>query len=157
MPLTDFFAKRDSLFAPIIIRIMLQRVYCVHCPHPKCGDTIVLPRQSPLGTFEYPHCQPTGEWPIDYLCIYCAQVFSFPVEAIHLEGVEALDQSLPYLWRYVFSSDDMHSVRKYWIYAKSLRPKSEEELIEGILKPTGKWKPEHGKPRLVGYDPYPLR
>lgn len=134
---------------------MIQRVYCVHCPHPKCLDTIVLPHQSQLGKFEYPHCQPTDEWPIDYLCIYCGLSSSFQVEAIHLEGVEARDQSLPYLWRYDFSSDDTHSTRRYWIYAKGLLRRDSKTLIEEMLKPTGKWKEEHGEPRFVGANPLP--
>jgi hypothetical protein len=83
-------------------------------------------------------------------------VFSLPVEEIHLEGVEARGQSQPYLWKYEFSSDDMHLVRTYSIYAITLMRRDQKTLIEGMLKPTGKWKPEHGEPRFVGYHPYPL-
>lgn len=134
---------------------MIESVYLVLCP--RCGDTIVLPRQSQLGTFEHPHCQPKDEWPIDYLCIYCVQVFSLPVEAIHLQGVEARDQNQPYLWKYEFANDDTHLQRLYWIYAKGLLRASAEELTERMLKPTGKWKPEHGDPRYVGFYPLPLQ
>jgi hypothetical protein len=136
---------------------MLQNVYFVRCPNPKCEETIALPRQSQLGTFEYPHCQPTDEWPIDFQCISCASVFFVPVEAIHLGGIEERHRSLPYLWRYEFATVDTHSIRKYSIYAKALMRRSNDVLIEGMLKPTGKWKPEHGDPRFVGFYPLLLR
>lgn len=131
---------------------MLQRVYLISCPNPDCGDTIVLPRQSPLGIFEHPQRRPTDEWPIDYLCSYCGQLFSLPAEEIRLEGVETLGQ-MPLsetLRQYEFSNDHRHSPRFYRIYSKALSRVSEETLIEGMLKPTGKWEPEHGEPHFVG-------
>ena len=134
---------------------MLQHVYSVHCPN--CGDTIFLPRQSQLGIFEHPQCQPTDEWPIDFQCTHCALVFSCPAEAIHLEGGEALDRSLPYLWKYEFATADAHSIHRYSIYAKAAMRRLEGVLIEGMLKPTGKWKSEHGEPHFVGFYPLPLR
>jgi hypothetical protein len=41
-------------------------VYQLHCP--LCDETIDLPHQSPLGTFVNLQCQPTGTWPIAFLC-----------------------------------------------------------------------------------------
>lgn len=128
--------------------------HCVHCT--MCRGTIFLPPQILLEISENPPSPPTGDWTIDFLCIYCALVFSVRVEEIHQETVEGKDLNQPYLWRYEFASDDTHLIRKYSIYATTLMRRKEKVLIEGMLKPTGKWKPEHGEPRFVGFYPYPL-
>ncbi len=53
-----------------------------------------LPRQSLLGTFWYPHCQPSDIWPILYLCPECGHSSVHLAEEIHPLGVEVQVQSL---------------------------------------------------------------
>jgi len=47
-------------------------VFFVRCQ--KCGESIVLPRQSPLGKYGDREYQPTDRWPITLLCIAHAQL-----------------------------------------------------------------------------------
>ena len=73
-------------------------LWCFLIPCENCEDSTLLPRQSPLGTFEGPYGQPTDEWPVTLLCQKCGQVFSYlavkvrrgqmPVQ--HREGIALL-------------------------------------------------------------------
>lgn len=45
----------------------IERRHYLHCP--VCAEPIPLPHQSLLGTFSGQQNQPTGEWPLTFLCI----------------------------------------------------------------------------------------
>ena len=140
-----------------MLATMLQRVYLVRCPNPDCGDTIVLPRQSILGVFEYPQCRPARLWPIDYRCTYCGRASFFPAAVIVLGSVAASGQN-PHtecLYRYEFSNDRRPFGKSHSLYVKGLLPASDDELIESLLLPTGSWKKRYGKPRFAGVYPIP--
>jgi hypothetical protein len=72
--------------------MLMQRVHVITCF--KCGDSMPLPRQSLLGKFEHPHCQPSDIWPISHLCSECEHLSVHSAEEIHLLGVEVPVQSL---------------------------------------------------------------
>ena len=74
------------------------RLDCCADENPLDPKHIVLPHQSPLGTFEYPQCQLSGEWPVTFLCLRHGQLFVRSKANLHLEGrTPDLDQ--PPVWR----------------------------------------------------------
>ncbi len=59
----------DAALEPIL-------AYWIACP--KCGERILLPRQSPLGRFEYPEHPSSDRLIADFLCLRCENGFSHP-------------------------------------------------------------------------------
>lgn len=90
--------KDETIMAPDIVDYGV----CLGCsdagPERQC--CILLPHQSPLGIFEHPNCQPSGEWPVMFLCLRHAHWCMRSVDNIHPE-IEMLvqGQSVPPLWR----------------------------------------------------------
>jgi hypothetical protein len=62
-------------------------------PCPLCKVSIVLPRQSRLGTYEGQYCQPTGEWPIQLLCIQRGRAYECTGEGLRRSLEPVPDQS----------------------------------------------------------------
>jgi hypothetical protein len=71
--------------------------FVVDCP--LCGEEIVLPRHSPLGTGDGLRYQPTDVWPVAFLCVGRGQVCECPADT-HLESIPLPDQSseMEFLW-----------------------------------------------------------
>lgn len=72
----------------------MLRLYVITCPYRDCRESIVLPRQSLLGRFEHPQCQPSDIWPITYLCSRCKTLSEYSAEMIHPVAVEVPPQNL---------------------------------------------------------------
>ena len=53
--------------------------YHFRCP---CGMRIHLPRQSSLGIFANRQSQPTGEWPVTFLCLECGRLSAISHEKL---------------------------------------------------------------------------
>jgi hypothetical protein len=97
-------------------------------------------------------------WPIDYRCGWCGKVSEILAEEIQPEGVGIPDQKLhaEILLHCEFLSGQESSERRYWTYTKRLpNGVKEPELIQMLLLPTGKWKPEYGEPHFVRTDLVP--
>jgi hypothetical protein len=58
------------------------------------------------------------------------------------------------LRRFDFSNAPTEPLRYYWIYSKAFPRVPVKTLIDGMLKPTGKWLPEHGEPVFLGATQY---
>lgn len=77
------------------------RLGCFDDPaNPDTECRVFLPRQSPLGTFEYPRCQPTGEWPVTFLCLRHGHLYRCPGDRVRPGmGVSALGLPTQKIWR----------------------------------------------------------
>jgi hypothetical protein len=106
---------------------MNQRVYVLACP---CGEQIVLPHQSPLGRFVYPHCLPTDKWPVVFVCTHCEHTIGLRDGDIRPAPVEVQAQS-PHsesFWYLEFECVRKDSPRLYGIATKFLKSASEEDV-----------------------------
>jgi hypothetical protein len=134
----------------------IHRLYAIVCPNDRCSDRIVLPRQSHLGTFEYPINQSTDVWPIRYLCQRNKQWYAAHAEAIRPASVDRPDPQprIKCLVHYVFSNGNVDDLQRVNIYTDTKTPWTEngDLLIEHLLMPSGLWKDSYGKAHWVSED-----
>jgi hypothetical protein len=76
---------------------------CLGCydvsPERRCS--VLLPRQSPLGTTVDQRYQPTDEWPASFLCLRHGHTSVRSVDSIQLEAEMLGQEGRPLLWRIV--------------------------------------------------------
>ena len=86
------------MMTPAVAVEYAVRLDCCAQQYPANPRHIVLPHRSLLGTFEYPLCQPSGEWPATFLCLRHGQSFVCSDSIFRLEA-ETPVQGQPPLWR----------------------------------------------------------
>ena len=74
---------------------VLEPIYCYCVTCPRCNAQIVLPRQSPLGRFDYPEHPSSDRAIADFLCLKCENGFSDPI--VRLGQAPALSLRNSYL------------------------------------------------------------
>jgi hypothetical protein len=111
-------------------------VHCVSLDCPAGDDEycyIPLPRQSPLGIYEGQHYQPTGEWPVTFLCRRHGTVSVDLPDSVHLTA-EPMVPGLPVppLWRIDCECAHENCGRMNTIY--TARAPDREALLKGIAR-----------------------
>jgi hypothetical protein len=105
---------------------------------PGCDEDeqIVLPRQSPLGTYEGLEYQPMGGWPANFLCLRHGRVSLYWPDTVHLTqiGVLAPDQPQPSLWEIDFQHDQENCGRLHTIYTTCSIAYSEADILNQIAR-----------------------
>jgi hypothetical protein len=97
--------------------------------------TFVLPRQSPLGKSVGEQYQPTGIWPIDFLCLPHGHVCRVGREAIRLEGVAALAPGLHegVLWEIEYECARQNCGQRQTIYTRYSAVGAQSDVIRAVL------------------------
>jgi hypothetical protein len=99
-------------------------VCCSHCRRP-----IALPQESPLGRFQGFDSHYTAEWPADFLCPACGQVFPCTEATMDDETpVRGLPSQIPDLLRVAYEAARENSVIEKIVYAtcpKDVDPRTE--------------------------------
>jgi len=139
--------RMDSNFGPIMIAepyripriilaiMLMQRVYVLTCPN--CREPISLPRQSLLGTFSYPQCQPTGIWPITYQCFECGHQSVHLHAKIYPLGIEVQVQNLS-VYKFAYCEfEQENDGRKTRIFSRIDSSSSPEEFFGKLIKSSG--------------------
>ncbi len=105
---------------------------------PGCNkdEQIVLPRPSPLGTYEGLEYQPKGGWPASFLCLRHGQVSLHWPDTVHLTevGVLAPDQPQSALWQIDFQHDQDSCGRMHTIYTSCSEAYSETDIRNHIAR-----------------------
>ena len=107
-------------------------VCCLHCRYP-----IALPHESPLGRFQGFDSDYSTEWPADFLCAVCGQVFSCTEATMDdVTPVRDLPSKIPDLLRVVYEAAQENSVIQKIVYTTCLKdadPKSEMPRLLNYL------------------------
>jgi len=112
----------------------VQWLFVARCP--ACGESIVLPRQSPLGMYESQQYLPSPMWPIAFLCNRHAQVCECSAATIDLDPVQRPNQSQPgiSLWEIEVECAHSNCGLPHYIYAKYRPDKTAQDVVERLLK-----------------------
>lgn len=104
---------------------------------PLCEESVVLPRESPLGTYEGQRYLTKGMWPINFLCFRHKQV-SVCSPDIRLETMFVLSQqiNLAALWEIVSECGRENCGRHHAIYTKYLEDATPQDVIDILLEAT---------------------
>jgi hypothetical protein len=102
---------------------------------PLCKNSVLLPRQSPLGRYEGPRYQPTDIWPIDFVCFLNGQVCQAHPASIHPKtgGVSNLDRGAAVLWETVFACAHEDCGRLRTLYSRQSADSTPEAAIQTVL------------------------
>jgi hypothetical protein len=97
--------------------------------------TLVLPRRSPLGTFDDPQNQPKGKWPITFLCLPHRHVCEVTLDTIHLDTVQTVAPGLNEvsLWQIEFECARENCGLLQTIYTRYSRDGKLSD-VEGALR-----------------------
>jgi hypothetical protein len=100
------------------------------------GHSLVLPRRSPLGIFVDEPCQPTGIWPIDFLCLPHGHVCQIGKETIRQDSVETLAPGLHAvsLWQIEYECAKQNCGRRQTIYTRHSPDAESSDVINIVLR-----------------------
>jgi hypothetical protein len=118
------------------MHLAVRRVFHFQCP--LCHEHMILPRQSPLGTYVGQQYQPSGIWPINFLCFRFAQVSLVPRDSIHLDTivVQAPVSGEAALWQIECECVHKDCGMHHAIYTKYLADENAENVARLLLDPT---------------------
>ena len=96
--------------------------------------TLVLPRRSPLGTFDDPQNQPKGKWPITFLCLLHRHVCEVTLDTIRPDIVQTVPLGLNAvsLWQIEYECDRQNCGQHQTIYTRYLTDAEPQTLIETL-------------------------
>lgn len=111
-----------------------QWVFQFRCP--QCGESILLPRRSPLGIYEGQQYLTTPMWPITLLCRLRVPVYECLADGIDLDPVYRPDPSLPKICLWEIEAECAHEGcrLRHCIYAKYQPDKTTQDVIGSVLK-----------------------
>ena len=100
--------------------------------------TFVLPRQSPLGTYVGEQYQPTGIWPIEFLCLQHGHVCRVTLGTIRLESVETRgqDQYEALLWKIEYECARQNCGQRQTIYTRYSAVGAKSDVLR-VVSETG--------------------
>lgn len=103
---------------------------------PRCQYPIVLPHQSPLGKFQGLDCQPTGDWPVTFLCRGCGRLSEYFGKDVLSVGIPVLvqNQRLPDLWQIDCECDRENCGGQRAIYTTYPAGAPEEDVERLVLQ-----------------------
>jgi len=106
----------------------------LQCPY--CQETILLPRQSPLGIYVGLEYRATPVWPLALVCIRSEQWFEGKVAMIRQASQEIADQDRhsPVLWEIDCGCDRENCPNTHAIYAWYHGDAEESETKRGIMR-----------------------
>jgi hypothetical protein len=125
----------------------IQRVPLLHC---NCGESIVLPHQSTLGTVDGPRYQPTGRWPLVFACTHCGKVSEHLGTDVRLEtiGSHVPNLYVAVLWGAEFKCLHKNCGKLFCIFTTHKSSASAFEITKAIFSaspsPNCGWDENHG-------------
>lgn len=127
---------RPSYTEETNMHLAMRRVFQFQCP--LCSEHMILPRQSPLGTYVDQQYQPSGIWPINFLCFRYGQVSQVPRESIHLDTivVQAPVSGEAALWQIECECVHENCGMYHAIYTKYLADESAKNVERLLLDST---------------------
>jgi hypothetical protein len=108
-------------------------VFLFRCP--LCGESIVLPRQSPLGKYEGQQYLTTPMWPITFLCKKHGQSCECSVDKIDLEPIQRPDPPPHWETLWEIEAECVHGNcgLRHVIYAKYSPDGTSASVVQSFL------------------------
>ena len=124
---------RSSYTEETTMHLLARHVFQFQCP--LCQEHTVLPRQSPLGTYVGQQYQPSGIWPINFLCFRYEQACEVGHDAIHLETivVQAPVSGEAALWQIECECAHENCGMHHAIYTKYLADEKPANVVGIVL------------------------
>ena len=115
---------------------MNQTIPVLEFDCPLCGESIILPRQSPLGVYGGVACEPSGRWPLKFLCTARGLFCEVPSAAIRrgTTPMWSIDQHAGSFWEIECPCSQKNCGRHHAIYTKFSGNATEREVVVAAVR-----------------------